>query len=83
MQISPARRKGVVAPIAVVSLVNFHPLDDGLLIMTILSAEVTTVKLGQQLAIEGLMTKDGTFYVGVPQLTAINLVQPNRALNKL
>lgn len=50
--------------------------------MTILKAEVAQVNLGC-FEVEGLMDENGDYYIGVPQLSELNLVPPNRSIKQL
>lgn len=51
--------------------------------MTILDAEIAQVNLGETISTKGLMDGDGNYYVGIPQLSDINLVPPGRSLKQL
>jgi hypothetical protein len=48
----------------------------------ILTAEVTDVQVGFY-SLEGLMDEKGNYHVGIPQLTNLKLIQPNRSLKRL
>lgn len=48
----------------------------------ILTAEVTVVQVGLY-SLEGLMDENGDFYVGIPQITSLKLVPPNRSRKQL
>jgi hypothetical protein len=66
----PAPQRMLVTFFVALSLANISSKKTGLLCMTILSAEVATIQLGF-IEFDGLMDKDGNYYVAIPQIASV------------